>query len=151
MAILTPPFSLQPKLWNELQAGVESLMNLVQLIELMASSSADADAEAAGTADVLQTQIVYNGEVLDIALESLKAYRPGTQSLAYLESSVSLAYVLLRRLEKYAQEGGGSYVRRKARRRRGECCMHTYVHVEIAILMMSISSSKASECGRRCT
>ena len=80
--------------------------------------SGEPDAE--GTSEVLQTQIVYNGEILDIALESLKVYKEGTQSLAYLDSSVHLAYALLRLLEKYAKkESGGSLVRQK--KKRSEC------------------------------
>ena len=97
---------------------MECLTQLVQLIECMVSSG---DANVTSTADLLQSQLVYNGEVLDITLESLKMYRPGTQSLAYLESSVNLAYFLLRRLEKHVTREGGNYVRRKAKRRRGGC------------------------------
>ena len=86
------------------------------LIESMLSSDDPAVADAA---DLLQIQIVYNGEVLDIAFDSLKSYKGGVQSLAYLESSVNLAYVLLRRLEKYSKKEGDSYVRKKTKKARG--------------------------------
>jgi len=43
-----------------------------------ASSEDDAEAEAALT---LRHQLIYNGEVLDIALESIRSYKEGTQSL----------------------------------------------------------------------
>ena len=106
----------QPKAWTELQAGVECLTQLVLLIESMLSSD---DPSVVETAELLQVQIVYNGEVLDISFDSLKAYKGGVQSLTYLESSVNLAYVLLRRLEKYSKQEGESYVRKKTKKSRG--------------------------------
>lgn len=80
------------------------------------TEEADALAEIASA---LQQQLIYNGEVLDIALEGLRAYRPGTQSLAYLDAAVHLAYALLRMLEKWTKAGGADakelVVRRRAR------------------------------------
>ena len=60
----------QPKAWTELQAGVECLTQLVLLIESMLSSD---DPSVVETAELLQVQIVYNGEVLDISFDILKA------------------------------------------------------------------------------
>lgn len=95
------------------------MSQLLQLIECMVSSS---DPQVEKVSEVLQIQLVYNGEVLDLAFDSLKLYKSGVQSLAYLESSVHLAYSLLRRLEKYIAKEGGSVVRRKARKKaRGVC------------------------------
>jgi replication fork protection complex subunit Tof1/Swi1 len=99
----------------------------VLLIEGMGAAAAagaplrgadDADA-LAETADVLQQQLVYNGEVLELALAALRAYRPGTQALAYLDGAVHLGYALLRMLEKCASGAGKALVvrRRRARRR----------------------------------
>jgi replication fork protection complex subunit Tof1/Swi1 len=84
------------------------------------SSSELSDPELNDAAEVLQNQLIYNGEVLDISLESLKAYREGTQSLVYLDSSVHLAYALLRMLEKWTKSRGNRemYVRKKARKKR---------------------------------
>jgi replication fork protection complex subunit Tof1/Swi1 len=105
------------------------LTELVLLIESMSSAAIsgvpmlgvdDADA-VAETADVLQQQLVYNGEVLEFALDSLKAYRPGTQALAYLDAAVHLGYSLLRMLEKWTKGGGGKEMvvrKRKARRKK---------------------------------
>ncbi|CCM05491.1 uncharacterized protein FIBRA_07712 [Fibroporia radiculosa] len=107
-----------PKLWNELQAGIECLTQLVMIIDGMASSS---NPDIADVAEVLQQQIIYNGEVLDIAFESLRMYKERTQSIAYLDSSVHLAYALFRMLEKWGKNrgaGGEMYVRRKAKSRR---------------------------------
>jgi replication fork protection complex subunit Tof1/Swi1 len=83
-----------------------------------ASSEDDAEAEAALT---LRHQLIYNGEVLDIALDSIRSYKEGTQSLAYLDSSVYLAWALLRMLEKWGKGGGGGeemYVRKKKTKKR---------------------------------
>ncbi|KAH9903300.1 timeless-domain-containing protein [Cubamyces lactineus] len=126
----------KPKLWTELQAGIECLTQFVLILDAMSSSppapregSADANADpiaeaeknaeedVADAARLLQQQIVYNGEVLDISLESMRTYKEGTQSLAYLDASVHLAYSLLRMLEKWSkrQGKGEMYVRRKAK------------------------------------
>ena len=97
-----------------MQAGVECLTQLVLLIEAMSVSK---EPEAEAVSEVLQVQIVYNGEVLDIALDSLKVYKEGTQSLAYLDSSVHLAYALLRVLERHVKkEGEAGMVRQKKKR-----------------------------------
>jgi len=85
-----------------------------------ASSHDEAEAEAAST---LRHQLIYNGEVLDIALDSIRSYKEGTQSLAYLDSSVCLAWALFRMLEKWGKGGGGGeemYVRKKKTKKRGK-------------------------------
>lgn len=84
----------------------------------MSSSELD-DQTLQEAAETLQQQLVYNGEVLDIALDSLKQYSPGSQSLAYLDSSVHLAYVLLRMLESWGKKKGNeTYVRQKVTKQR---------------------------------
>ncbi|KAG1740539.1 timeless protein-domain-containing protein [Suillus paluster] len=103
----------KPKMWNELQAGIECLTQLLLLIDIM-SSSVISDPHLNEAAAVLQQQLIYNGEVLDISLESLRSYKEGTQSLAYLNASVHLAYALLRMLERWGKENTGAvYVRKK--------------------------------------
>lgn len=85
------------------------------------SSSDISDPVLREAADVLQQQLIYNGEVLDIAFESLRSYKEGTQSLAYLDCSVNLAYALLRMLERWSKgKGGGMYVRQKKAKQRGK-------------------------------
>jgi hypothetical protein len=77
------------------------------------SSSEIADPALNEAAELLQQQLIYNGEVLDIAFESLRSYKAGTQSLAYLDSSVYLAYALLRMLERWGKaKSGEMYVRK---------------------------------------
>ncbi|KAI0657606.1 timeless-domain-containing protein [Cubamyces menziesii] len=126
----------KPKLWIELQAGIECLTQFVLILDAMSSSppvqragSADpgadplaeaeksAEEDVADAARLLQQQIVYNGEVLDISLESMRTYKEGTQSLTYLDASIHLAYSLLRMLERWSkrQGKGEMYVRRKAK------------------------------------
>jgi replication fork protection complex subunit Tof1/Swi1 len=78
-----------------------------------------ADTTLREAADLLQQQLVYNGEVLDIALDSLRSYKEGVQSLTYLDSAIHLAYSLLRMLERWGKtQGEKMYVRKKAKRRR---------------------------------
>jgi len=113
-------FGIQPKLWTELQAGIECLTQLLLLIDTMAASDIE-DAALHDAATVLQHQLIYNGEILDVTLESLKVYKEGTQSLAFLDSSVHMAYVLLKILEQWSKGRGANdvYVRkRKAKRRK---------------------------------
>jgi hypothetical protein len=56
----------------------------------------DTESTEVEAVDVLRQQLVYNGEVLDIAPESLRSYKEGTQTLAYLHSSVAMAYALMK-------------------------------------------------------
>ncbi|KAJ8588043.1 timeless-domain-containing protein [Rhizopogon salebrosus TDB-379] len=108
----------KPKMWNELQAGIECLTQLLLLIDIM-SSSVISDPHLNEAAAVLQQQLIYNGEVLDLALESLRSYKEGTQSLTYLNASVHLAYALLRMLERWGNENSGAvYVRKKKSNKR---------------------------------
>ena len=82
-------------------------------------SSEIADFTLREAADVLQQQLIYNGEVLDISLASLKSYTPGTQSLTFLDSSIHLAYALLRMLENWGKsKGDETYVRQKTSKKR---------------------------------
>lgn len=92
-----------------------------------ASAETSAEEDVADAARTLQQQIVYNGEVLDIAFESVRTYKEGTQSLAYLDASVHLAYALLRMLERWGkrQGKGEMYVRKKPKpkKKRGGACV----------------------------
>jgi replication fork protection complex subunit Tof1/Swi1 len=83
------------------------------------SRSDIADPTLAEAADLLQQQIIYNGDILDIALDSLRAYREGSQSLTYLNASVYLSYALMRLLERWTKDKtDGVYVLKKNARRR---------------------------------
>ena len=120
--VLTTP---HPKQWTELQAGIECLTQLLLVIDGLCSS---ADTAYTETAETLQQQIIYNGEILDIAFEAMRNYKQGTQSLTYLDASVHLGYSLLKMLERWGKQSGGKdvYVRKKKKVRRrkkraGEC------------------------------
>jgi hypothetical protein len=117
---VTDSRAAQPKLWTELQAGIECLTQLLALLEAMAASDGATGSEELHEAAVLlQQQLVYNGQVLDAALDALRAYKDGTQSLAFLRAGVHLAYAVMRMLEKWARTSGeGSYVRKRAKPKR---------------------------------
>lgn len=80
----------------------------------------DDNPDLAEAAETLRQQIVYNGEVLDISVDALRAYKEGVQTLRYLDASVRLGYALLRMLEKWSREraGGEFLVRKKKAKRR---------------------------------
>ena len=121
----------QPKLWTELQAGIECLTQLLALLEAMASTSTgtNGETELHEAAALLQQQIIYNGQVLDAALDGLRVYKDGTQSLTFLSSSVHLAYALMRMLEKWAKKtGDGSYVRKRTKPKRKRNTNGAYVY-----------------------
>lgn len=100
-------------MWTELQAGIECLTQLLVLIDTM-TSTVITDPDLDDAVRLLQQQLIYNGDVLDIALDSLRSFKPGTQSLAYLHASVHLAYALLRMLERWGkQRSQAVYVRKK--------------------------------------
>jgi replication fork protection complex subunit Tof1/Swi1 len=83
------------------------------------SRSDIADPLLAESADLLQQQIIYNGDILDIALDSLRTYKEGSQSLTYLNASVHLSYALMRLLERWTKgKGDGVYVLKKTARRK---------------------------------
>ena len=73
------------------------LTQLLVLLKVMASMNREAGAgeELHEAAALLQQQLVYNGQVLDAALDGLHMYKDGTQLLNFLRSSVHLAYALI--------------------------------------------------------
>ena len=83
------------------------------------SSSEITDPELNEASELLQQQIIYNGEVLDISVDSLRSYKEGVQSLRYLDSSIKLGYSLLRMLERWSRARGNGelYVRKKKAKR----------------------------------
>ena len=88
------------------------------------------DEELTEASGLLQQQIIYNGEVLDIATDSLRSYREGVQSLKYLDASVCLGYTLLRMLEKWSKERGGGELlvrRKKAKRQKEKGIVYIYI------------------------
>ncbi|KAF8523716.1 timeless protein-domain-containing protein [Hysterangium stoloniferum] len=101
----------KPKQWVELQAGIECLTQLLLLIDDMSTVT---DATLSEAAEVLQHQLYYNGEILDLSYDGLQGYKD--QSIAYLDSAIHLAYVLLRMLEKWGNKKGDVYVRRRRAR-----------------------------------
>ncbi|KAJ4477289.1 timeless protein-domain-containing protein [Lentinula aciculospora] len=110
----------KPKAWTELQAGIECITQLLLLIDSMFSVDISSDPTLSEAAETLQQQLIYSGEVLDVTFESLRTYKEGTQSLAYLNSSVYMAYALFRMLERWAKgKGKGEVYVRKKKTRKG--------------------------------
>ncbi|ESK95053.1 topoisomerase 1-associated factor 1 [Moniliophthora roreri MCA 2997] len=110
----------KPKAWTELQTGTECLTQLLLLVDTMASDEIG-DENFTEAADTLQHQLVYSGEITDIAFESLRTYKEGTQSLAYLNSSVNMGYALFKVLERWVKKNSGTgdlYIRKKKSKRR---------------------------------
>ncbi|KAF7439837.1 Topoisomerase 1-associated factor 1 [Pleurotus ostreatus] len=128
----------KPKLWTELQAGIECMTQILILVDAMASCSEtmkpktpistsddpfvvnsddDGSMEVKEAAELLQQQLIYNGEVLDFALTSLASYKDGAQSLGYLDSSICYSYTLFKMMEKWSK-GKEAYVRKKVGKRR---------------------------------
>ncbi|KDQ32651.1 hypothetical protein PLEOSDRAFT_48756 [Pleurotus ostreatus PC15] len=117
----------KPKLWTELQAGIECMTQILILVDAMASCSetmkpktpisTSDDPFVKEAAELLQQQLIYNGEVLDFALTSLASYKDGAQSLGYLDSSICYSYTLFKMMEKWSK-GKEAYVRKKVGKRR---------------------------------
>ncbi|KAE9405100.1 timeless-domain-containing protein [Gymnopus androsaceus JB14] len=74
----------KPKAWTELQAGVECLTQLLLLIDDMSLSDIS-DSTLSEAAEVLQQQLIYSGEVLDVAFESLRTYKGRDAIFSMLE------------------------------------------------------------------
>ncbi|KZW03785.1 timeless-domain-containing protein [Exidia glandulosa HHB12029] len=102
----------KPKQWTELQAGLECVTQLLLLVQAMSGSG---DEELVEAAEALQHQLYYNGEIMDLAFDSLKSYKE--QSLAYLHATVHLAYTLLRMLEDWGKTKGEMYVQKKKKKK----------------------------------
>jgi replication fork protection complex subunit Tof1/Swi1 len=92
-----------------------------------AGISADADESILGLAEAANTlrqQLIYNGEVLDLAFESLHGYREGTQSLSYLDASVNLAWAVIRGVEKSGKSE--MYVRQRKTKKKKKAGLWCY-------------------------
>ena len=76
------------------------------------------DVDLPEQATVLQQQLIYNGEILDLALEALRAYRPGTQSLQYLDASIGFSWALVRMIERMNKRSAVGLVRQKKVKKR---------------------------------
>ena len=88
------------------------------------------------------TRIIYNGEILEIAFENLRGYKEQTaqKSIAYLEGSVRLSYVLLRLLEKWGKGSGELVIRKKKKSRKSkgeESCSRSHLHTTHSRALMT--------------
>ncbi|AAW44173.2 conserved hypothetical protein [Cryptococcus deneoformans JEC21] len=98
----------KPKAWTELQACIECFTQILLLIDDMSTSTNEEDVEVA---EILQHQLYYNYDILDSALAVVREYK--NQSIAYLDSIIHFAYVLLRMLEKYSKTKAFMFIRKR--------------------------------------
>ncbi|KAE8543703.1 topoisomerase 1-associated factor 1 [Cryptococcus gattii VGV] len=83
-------------------------LGLLLLIDDMSTSTNEEDVEVA---EILQHQLYYNYDILDSALAVVREYK--NQSVAYLDSVIHFAYVLLRMLEKYSKTKAFMFIRKR--------------------------------------
>ncbi|WWC91099.1 uncharacterized protein L201_006040 [Kwoniella dendrophila CBS 6074] len=107
----------KPPAWTELQASLDCFTQILLLLDAMATSGEEEDIEVA---EIVQNNLYYNGDILDSSLSVISQYKD--QSVAYLDSVVHFAYVLLRMLEKYSKNKGYMFIRKRkaARKKRKE-------------------------------
>ncbi|ODO09506.1 topoisomerase 1-associated factor 1 [Cryptococcus amylolentus CBS 6273] len=98
----------KPKAWTELQACIDCFTQILLLIDDMASSP---DEEEVEVAEIMQHQLYYNYDILDSALSVVREYK--NQSIAYLDSIIHFAYVLLRMLERYSKTKSFMFIRKR--------------------------------------
>ncbi|KIY30807.1 topoisomerase 1-associated factor 1 [Cryptococcus gattii E566] len=98
----------KPKAWTELQACIDCFTQILLLIDDMSTSTNEEDVEVA---EILQHQLYYNYDILDSALAVVREYK--NQSVAYLDSVIHFAYVLLRMLEKYSKTKAFMFIRKR--------------------------------------
>ncbi|ORX39175.1 timeless protein-domain-containing protein [Kockovaella imperatae] len=104
----------KPPSYRELQACLSCFTQILLLIDAMSLSPEEEDVEVA---EILQNRLYYNGDILDSSLQVISQYKD--QSVAYLETVVDFAYVLLKMLERYSKNKSFMFVRkRKAARRK---------------------------------
>ncbi|KAF8489764.1 hypothetical protein JB92DRAFT_3246873 [Gautieria morchelliformis] len=108
----------KPKQWTELQAGIGCLTQLLRLIDSMSLVS---DPTLSEVAEILQGQLYYNGEVLDLGFEGLQSYKEQSIAKSHcIATSIQLAYVLLQMLEKWGKQKGDVYNRGRGKGGRGK-------------------------------
>ncbi|WWC73002.1 uncharacterized protein I206_106966 [Kwoniella pini CBS 10737] len=105
----------KPPAWTELQASLDCFTQILLLLDAMATSGEEEDIEVA---EIVQNNLYYNGDILDSSLSVISQYKD--QSVAYLDSVIHFAYVLLRMLEKYSKNKAFMFIRKKkaARKKR---------------------------------
>ncbi|WRT69168.1 uncharacterized protein IL334_006152 [Kwoniella shivajii] len=107
----------KPPAWTELQASLDCFTQVLLLLDAMVTSAEEEDIEVA---EIVQNNLYYNGDILDSSLSVISQYKD--QSVAYLDSVVHFAYVLLRMLEKFSKNKAFMFIRKKkaARKKRKE-------------------------------
>jgi len=98
--------------------------------------------------ELLQQQLIYNGQVLDAALDGLRAYKEGTQALAYLHACVHLAYAIMKMLEMWAKtKGKETYVRKRTKPRQKRRTKGHIVLAQCLVCLMGRTGNQIAENG----
>ncbi|KAM0788302.1 hypothetical protein ACM66B_001445 [Microbotryomycetes sp. NB124-2] len=109
----------KPVLTLDLHAGMDCFTQILLVVEAMLASG---DEDNVTVAEVLQNKIYYEQETFNLVLRIISEFK--AQSNRYLDSTIHLAYTLLRTLEKYSKTKAFMFVRKKqkarAKRRNGE-------------------------------
>ena len=101
------------KAWQDLNAGMKCLTQILLTVQQMADSSVDDDQEIA---ENIQNRIFYEETNHDRVLALLKGYKD--QGFGYLDACTELAHVFLRMLERYSKQNVDLQVRSKRRARK---------------------------------
>ncbi|GAA5935882.1 Tof1p [Sporobolomyces koalae] len=105
----------KPPLWTEVHAGIDCFNQMLLTIEALQLSGIP---DHIDVAEILQNKLYYEAETLDMVLTVLTKYT--NQSYKYLDSTITLAYTLLRMLEKFSKSKAYMYVRKKKAGRAGK-------------------------------
>ncbi|KAK4051924.1 Topoisomerase 1-associated factor 1 [Microbotryomycetes sp. JL201] len=109
----------KPVLTLDLHAGMDCFTQILLVVEAMLASG---DEDNVTVAEVLQNKIYYEQETFNLVLRIIADFK--AQSNKYLDSTIHLAFTLLRTLEKFSKTKAFMFVRKKqkarARRRDGD-------------------------------
>lgn len=105
------------KEWQDLNASMRCLTQILLTVQEMAQSPLEEDQEIA---DNIQNRIFYEETTHDRVVEILKGYKD--QGFGYLDACTELSHVFLRMLERYSKENVDLQIRsrRRAKRKRRE-------------------------------
>ncbi|OCF79113.1 topoisomerase 1-associated factor 1 [Kwoniella mangroviensis CBS 8886] len=121
----------KPPAWTELQASLDCFTQVLLLLDAMAMSGEQEDVKVA---EIVQDNLYYNGDILDSSLSVISQYKD--QSVAYLDSVIHFAYVLLRMLEKYSKNKAFMFIRKRkaARKKRKEAEQSTELNPDGSVM-----------------
>ncbi|QDS75731.1 hypothetical protein FKW77_008264 [Venturia effusa] len=105
------------KEWNQLNAGMKCLTQILLIVQEMAASPLEDDQDIA---ENIQSRIFYEESTHERVLHLLRTYKD--QGLGYLDACTELSHVFIRMLEQYSKQNVDLHIRsrRRARRKKKE-------------------------------